>query len=129
MKVKIFTTQAPAPIGPYNQGIVASGDFLFISGQLPMDTNGQIIGTDIATQTEQALRNVGYILAEAGYTWADLVKTTVYLKDMNDFAGMNAVYQNYVLPEFPARAAFQVGKLPLDVLVEIEGIAVRDPQA
>ncbi len=126
MKVKIFTDKAPAPIGPYNQGIAASGKFLFISGQLPMDTKGQIIGSNITEQTEQALKNVGYILEEAGYTWADLVKTTVYLKDMGDFAGMNAVYQNFVKEEFPARAAFQVAKLPLDVMVEIEGVAVKD---
>ena len=125
MRRKIWTQAAPNPIGPYSQGIAGTGEFLFVSGQLPMDTNGNIIGTDITDQTTQALKNVGFILTEGGFTWADVVKCTVYMKDLNDFAGMNAVYQNYVVPDYPARVAFQVAKLPLDVLVEIDAIAVR----
>lgn len=125
MKNKILSPKAPAPIGPYNQGIVASGTFAYVSGQLPL-ADGKLVGTEITAQTRQSLTNVGYILNEAGYTWADVVKTTVYLKDMNDFAAMNTVYAEiFDGTTFPARVAFQVGKLPMDALVEIEAIAVK----
>ena len=126
MKVKILTDKAPAPIGPYNQGMIAKGTFAFISGQLPLD-GSTLAGTTIAEQTAQSLKNVKAILEEGGFTMADVVKTTVYLKDMGDFAGMNEVYAQYFAgTEFPARVAFQAAKLPMDVLVEIEAIAVKD---
>lgn len=125
MKRRILSPNAPAPIGPYNQGIEASGTFAYVSGQLPL-SNGQLVGTEITAQTRQSLKNVGYILEEAGYTWDDVVKTTVYLKDMSDFAAMNTVYAEFFGgTTFPARVAFQVGKLPMDALVEIEAIAVK----
>lgn len=126
MKRKILNSQAPAPIGPYNQGIQAQGTFAYVSGQLPL-CDGKLAGNDISSQTEQSLKNVGYILNEAGYTWKDVVKTTVYLKDMGDFAAMNAVYAKvFEGTIFPARVCFQVGKLPMDALVEIEAIAVKE---
>ena len=126
MKVKILTNNAPAPIGPYNQGMIAKGTFAIISGQLPLD-GSTLAGTTIAEQTAQSLKNVKAILEAGGFTMADVVKTSVYLKDLNDFAGMNEVYaQFFEGTEFPARVAFQVAKLPMDVLVEIEAIAVKD---
>ncbi len=126
MKIKVHTDKAPAAIGPYNQAIMASGKFIYVSGQLPLE-DGKLVGTEITAQTEKALQNLGAILNEAGYTFGDVVKTTVYLKNMDDFAGMNGVYAKYFDgTEFPARAAFQVGKLPMDAMVEIEAVAVKD---
>ena len=126
MKRKIITQSAPPPIGPYNQGIVAKGTFAFISGQLPLE-GSKLVGDTIGEQTAQSLKNIKAILEEGGFTMADVVKTSVYLKDLNDFAGMNDVYaQFFEGTEYPARVAFQVAKLPMDVLVEIEAIAVKD---
>lgn len=126
MKKKIITQSAPPPIGPYNQGIVAKGTFAFISGQLPLE-GSKLVGDTIGEQTAQSLKNIKAILEEGGFTMADVVKTSVYLKDLNDFAGMNDVYaQFFEGTEYPARVAFQVAKLPMDVLVEIEAIAVKD---
>lgn len=126
MKTRVHTDKAPAAIGPYNQAIMASGKFIFISGQLPL-ADGKLVGDEITAQTEQSLKNLGAILNEAGYTFADVVKTTVYLKNMDDFAGMNGVYAKFFDgTEFPARAAYQVGKLPMDAMVEIEAIAVKE---
>lgn len=126
MKKKIITQSAPPPIGPYNQGIVAKGTFAFISGQLPLE-GSKLVGDTIGEQTAQSLKNIKAILEEGGFTMADVVKTSVYLKDLNDFAGMNEVYaQFFEGTEYPARVAFQVAKLPMDVLVEIEAIAVKD---
>ena len=126
MKTRVLSAQAPAPIGPYNQGIIASGTFVYVSGQLPL-SNGAIVGTNITDQTEQSLKNIGYILTEAGFSFGDVVKTTVYLSDMDDFADMNVVYAAFFAGTvFPARVAFQVGRLPMDALVEIEAIAVKD---
>ncbi len=125
MKETVFTENAPAPIGPYSQGMLASGQFIFVSGQLPV-ANGVIVGSTISEQAVQSLKNVEAILTAGGYTWDNVVKTTVYLKNMDDFAAMNAEYSKIVTgPNYPARVAFQVGKLPLDVLVEIEAIAVK----
>ena len=125
MKKVINTPKAPAAIGPYSQAIEASGT-LYVSGQIPINpTVGKIEGVDISSQTEQVFENISAILEEAGYSFGDVVKSTVYLSDMADFAGMNDVYKKYYLTECPARAAFAVKALPLGSLVEIETIAVK----
>ncbi|MBD2257038.1 RidA family protein [Pseudanabaena sp. FACHB-2040] len=123
----IQTDKAPAPVGPYNQAIAASGQLLFVAGQIPLDpVSGQIVGEgDIAAQTEQAIANLSAILEAGGTTLNSVVKTSVFLKDMNDFAAMNAVYaQHFGDESAPARACVEVARLPKDVLVEIECIAV-----
>ena len=125
MKQVIHTSNAPAAIGPYSQAIRAGG-MVFVSGQIPVDpATGEFAGADIVTQTRQSLTNVKAILAEAGLGLENVVKTTVLLKDMNDFAAMNGVYSEFFIENCPARAAFQVAKLPKDALVEIEAIAVE----
>ena len=125
MKKVINTPKAPAAIGPYSQAIEAN-ETLYISGQIPINPAvGKIEGLDITSQTEQVFENISAILEEAGYTFGDVVKSTVYLSDMADFAGMNDVYKKFYLNEFPARAAFAVKALPLGSLVEIETIAVK----
>ena len=119
---KISTDKAPAAIGPYSQGIVA-GDFLFASGQIPLDPeSGAIVGTTIAEQAERAIRNVGAILAEAGADYTKVVKTSCYLAEMADFAAFNSVYEKY-FTEKPARSCVAVKQLPKDVLCEVEVIA------
>jgi len=124
MKEVVFSKEAPAPIGPYSQAIKAEGKFLFISGQIPFTAEGNLAGDDIKTQTHQAIKNIIAILKEAGLTVNNVVKTTVLLKDMNDFTVMNEIYNEYFGESKPARAAFQVARLPKDVLIEIEAIAV-----
>lgn len=123
----IRTDQAPAPVGPYNQAIAASGRLLFVAGQIPLDpNNNEIVGAgDVAKQTEQVIANIKAILEAGGSSLEDVVKTTVFLADMNDFAAMNAVYAQYFEEaSAPARACVQVSRLPKDVLVEIDCIAV-----
>lgn len=123
----IHTAQAPAPVGPYNQAIAASGQMIFVAGQIALDpSTGEIVGTgDVAKQTEQVMANLEAILTAAGAQWSDVVKTTVFLADMNDFATMNAVYARYFdEATAPARATVQVSRLPKDVRVEIDCIAV-----
>jgi len=125
MKRIINTTNAPAAIGPYSQAVEANGT-LYISGQLPINPAiGKIEATEITSQTEQAFTNINAILNEAGYTFADVVKSTVFLSDIADFAGMNEVYKKYYQTECPARSAFAVKALPLGALVEIETIAAK----
>lgn len=125
MKRIINTTNAPAAIGPYSQAVEANGT-LYISGQLPVNPLvGKIEATDIATQAEQVFANINAILTEAGYTFSDVVKSTVFLSDISNFAGMNEVYKKYFQSECPARSAFAVKDLPLGALVEIETIAVK----
>jgi 2-iminobutanoate/2-iminopropanoate deaminase len=125
MKRIINTTNAPAAIGPYSQAVEAKGT-LYISGQLPINPSvGKIEATEITTQTEQVFANINAILTEAGYTFADVVKSTVFLSDISNFAGMNEVYKKYYQSECPARSAFSVKDLPLGALVEIETIAVK----
>lgn len=125
MKRIINTTNAPAAIGPYSQAVEANG-LLFISGQLPINPAvGKIEVTDIAAQTEQVFANISAILAEAGYTFSDVAKSTVFLSDIANFAGMNEVYKKYYQSECPARSAFAVKDLPLGALVEIETIAAK----
>lgn len=123
MKHVINTNKAPGAIGPYSQAIKANG-FLFVSGQLPViPANGQFAEGGIAGQTKQSLENIKAILAQAGGSLDDVVKTTVFVKDMNDFTAMNQVYGEYFNKECPARACFEVARLPKDALVEIEVIA------
>ena len=125
MNKPIHTPKAPAAIGPYSQAVQA-GNMLFVSGQIPIDpATGEFAGSDITTQTRQSLTNVKNILEEAGYTTADVVKTTVLLANMGDFAAMNAVYAEFFTAPCPARAAFAVKDLPKGALVEIEAIAVK----
>lgn len=123
MKTQITSPKAPAAIGPYSQAIAANG-FLFISGQLPIDpATGNFAEGGIRELTRQSLENVKSILAEAGLTLADVVKTTVFLADMSDFAAMNEVYAEYFTAPDPARSAVAVKTLPKGGLVEIEVIA------
>ena len=125
MKKIINTTNAPAAIGPYSQAIEANGT-LYISGQLPINPAvGKIEALEITLQTEQVFANILAILTEAGYTFVDVVKSTVFLSDICNFAGMNEVYKKYYQTECPARSAFAVKDLPLGALVEIETIAVK----
>lgn len=125
MKTIIRTEKAPAPIGPYNQGIAVKGELLFTAGQIALDpATGQMVGTTIAEQTEQVCKNLKAILAAGSTDFARVVKTTVFLKDMNDFAAMNEVYTKYFSEASPARSAVQVARLPKDALVEIEVIAL-----
>lgn len=122
----IRTTQAPAPVGPYNQAISSSGEMLFVAGQIPLDPqSGNIVGEgDIAAQTKQVMTNMEAILTEAGATWDNVVKTSVFLTDLANFGAMNQVYAQYFAEETaPARACVEVSRLPKDVLVEIECIA------
>lgn len=122
----IRTDNAPAPVGPYNQAIAASGSMLFVAGQIPLDpSSNTIVGEDVAEQTTQVMANLKAILEAAGATFQDVVKTSVFLANMNDFAAMNAVYAQYFDEAIaPARACVEVARLPKDVLVEIECIAV-----
>ena len=125
MKRIISSPEAPAAIGPYSQAVEANGT-VYVSGQLPIDVKtGKFVDGGIKEQTEQALLNIGSILKAAGYSYADVVKTTVLLSDMNNFKEMNEVYAKYFTSECPARAAFQVVKLPLGAMVEIECVAVK----
>ena len=124
-KTVVRTEAAPAPFqgAPYNQAIVA-GDLVFVAGQLGLKPGDTAVEGDIATQTEQALRNLAAILAAAGSSLDDLVKTSVFLQDLGDFAAMNEVYARHVGDRPPARSTFQVAKLPSGALVEIEAVAV-----
>ena len=125
MNQTIHTDNAPAAIGPYSQA-VKTGNLVFVSGQLPIDpATGAFAGQDIASQTRQSLKNVSAILEAAGYTCADVVKSTVLLADIADFAAMNVVYAEFFRENCPARAAFAVKDLPKGALVEIEVVAGR----
>ena len=124
MKEKIESMKAPAAIGPYSQA-VNNGGLVFVSGQLPIDSEtGEVVSDDVSDQTRQSLENIKSILAEVGYGMDRILKTTVYLQDMNDFSAMNQVYETYFTAPYPARAAFQVAKLPKGAKVEIEAVAM-----
>lgn len=121
----VHTNSAPAAIGPYSQAIRA-GNTLYVSGQIPIDpATGSFAGEDIVSQTRQCLTNIRTILAEAGYTMADVVKTTVLMTDLAEFTTMNQVYAEFFQTPYPARAAFQVAALPRNAKVEIECVAVK----
>ena len=123
MKEVINTTKAPAAIGPYSQAIKV-GNLVYISGQIPIDpTTGAFVEGGIKEQTRQSLANIKAILAEAGLNMSNVVKTTVFLADMNDFADMNAVYAEFFTEPYPARSAVAVKTLPKGALVEIEVVA------
>ena len=125
MNTAISTEKAPAAIGPYSQAIQAEGKTIYVSGQLPVDpATGAFAGEDIQSQTRQSLEIIKAILATAGADMSSVVKTTVLLKNIADFGAMNEIYAQYFQQPFPARAAFQVGALPKDALVEIECVAV-----
>ncbi len=124
MKKIISTDKAPGAVGPYSQAVLAGGT-LYVSGQLPIDPATGAMPASAAEQTRQSLENTGAILAAAGYTFADVVKSTVLLADMADFGAMNEVYAKYYTVDMPARVCYQVAKLPKDALVEIETIAVK----
>lgn len=124
MKQEVKTEQAPKAIGPYSQGIMANG-FVFASGQIPLDpSTGELNTGTIEEQTRLVLRNLGAVLEAAGSSYDRVVKCTVFLADMNDFSRMNQVYAEFFKAPFPARAAVQVARLPRDVKVEIEAIAI-----
>jgi 2-iminobutanoate/2-iminopropanoate deaminase len=121
--VKIETTDAPAAIGPYSQGVRA-GDYVFFSGQIPLDpATGEVVGGGIAAQTERVMTSMAAVLAAAGLGFQQVVKTTIYLTDLNDFAIVNGIYGRHFSGTFPARATVQVAALPKGVEVEIEWIA------
>ena len=125
MNKSIHTPYAPAAIGPYSQD-VDTGSLVFVSGQLPIDpATGEFAGADIAAQTRQSLSNIKAILEANGMTMANVVKTTVLLEDISEFAAMNAVYAEFFSEPYPARAAYQVAALPKAAKIEIEAIAAK----
>lgn len=124
MKKVICSEKVPGAIGPYSQAVEVNG-MVFVSGQLPINVKTGEMPGDIELQTQQSLENMKHILAEAGMTMENIVKTTVFLQDMSLFANMNSVYAGYFEGSFPARSAVAVKALPKDALVEIECIAVR----
>jgi 2-iminobutanoate/2-iminopropanoate deaminase len=122
---KIFTKNAPAPIGPYSQAISIDSKLLYTAGQIPMDpASGKIIEGDIKAQTRQVLKNLEAVLIAGGASLNTVVKTTVFLKDMNEFSAMNEVYGEFFSGSSPARSAVEVARLPRDVRIEIEAVAV-----
>jgi 2-iminobutanoate/2-iminopropanoate deaminase len=121
----VHTTNAPAAIGPYSQGVLAEGKLLFTAGQVGIDpASGQIVQGDVKAQTRQVMHNLRAILEAAGTSFAHVVKTTVFLKSMGDFAAMNEVYAEFFPPSPPARSTVEVARLPRDVSVEIEVVAL-----
>jgi 2-iminobutanoate/2-iminopropanoate deaminase len=118
----IATSAAPAAIGPYAQAIVADG-WVFTSGQIPLTASGQLAGNDIESQTEQVFDNLSAVLTAAGASLGQVIKSTVFVQDLNDFAQLNAVYERRFGSHKPARSTVQVARLPRDVLVEIEVVA------
>jgi 2-iminobutanoate/2-iminopropanoate deaminase len=125
MKSHIHTNDAPQPIGPYSQGMAAQGTFLFLSGQIPLKTDGSMVEGGIKEQTHQVIQNIKAVLAAENSDLKNVVKCTVFLKDMNDFAAMNEVFSEYFGDIRPARSTIEVARLPKDVAVEIEVIGLR----
>jgi 2-iminobutanoate/2-iminopropanoate deaminase len=128
MKQTILTSDAPAPIGPYSQGISAQGRMYFFSGQIALTAGGELINGDVRAQTHQVCANIKALLHSQGLDFSNVVKTTVFLKDMNEFAAMNEVYAEYFGASSPARSTVEVARLPKDVRVEIEVIAMGPQQ-
>ncbi|WP_169754447.1 RidA family protein [Campylobacter curvus] len=124
MKKAISTTNAPKAIGPYSQAILANG-FLFVSGQLGVSPGGEFTGSNVEAQAEQSMQNIKNILAEAGLGFENVVKTTIFLADMNDFAKVNEIYAKHFSEPFPARSTVAIKTLPKNALVEIEVVAVK----
>ena len=126
MKKIIHTEGAPQPIGPYSQAVEASGTMLFLSGNIALTPEGNLLGqAGVVEQTRQVMENIKAVLEAAGYTFDHVVKTTVFLKDLNYFDPMNVVYEEYFGSSKPARSTVEVSRLPKDVKVEIELVAVR----
>ena len=125
MKTVINTTNAPAPIGPYSQAIAAGG-FVFISGQIPTNpSTGEVVSGDVKAETKQVMENIKAVLTEAGLDFGNVIKTSIFLTDMQSFAHANEVYGAYFTEQFPARETVQVAALPKNVNVEISVIAVK----
>jgi len=120
----VSTNQAPAAIGPYSQAVIA-GPMIFTSGQIPLTPDGQLVQGGIEEQAHQVFRNLGAVLDSAGATFANVVKATVFIKDMNQFSTVNEIYASYFQDHKPARSTVEVARLPRDVLVEIELIAMK----
>ncbi len=125
MKEPLIPSGAPTPIGPYSPIVRASGEWYFFSGQIALGENGTIVGNTVAEQTEQICRTITQMLAAVGLTIDNVVKTTVFLRSMDAFAEMNAVYERYFGSSKPARSTIEVSRLPKDALIEIELIAVE----
>jgi len=121
----IYTENAPKPVGPYNQAILI-GNTLYVSGQIPIDpSSNHLIDSDISLATKQVMENIGAILLEAGMDFNDIVKCTIFVRDMTKFKDVNAVYFNYFPSDFPARETVEVSALPMNAMVEISAIAVK----
>lgn len=125
MKQQISSAKAPKALGPYSAGI-ATEELVFLSGQLGADTKGNLVSEDVVGQAKKAFENIGVLLEVSGLTYDDIVKTTVFLSDMNDFAKVNEEYAKYFNKPFPARSCFEVAKLPKNAKVEIECIAIKN---
>lgn len=123
MNKRINSKNAPAPVGPYSHAVVAQGKHIYVSEQIPLTIDGELAGSDIETQTRQALKNVHAILVDAGATLADVVKVNVYMKDLSDFPKMNAVYDEFFKDVKPARSAFEVNRIPKDALIGVDAVA------
>ncbi|WP_047982077.1 RidA family protein [Ornithinibacillus contaminans] len=124
MVKEIYTDKAPAAIGPYSQAIEA-GDFLFVSGQIGINPQDGEIASGIEAQTKQVMQNLNHILTEAGVSFSQVSKFTIYLASMNDFAKVNEIYGSYLQKPYPARATVEVSRLPKDVLVEIDAVVYK----
>jgi 2-iminobutanoate/2-iminopropanoate deaminase len=122
MITAVSSSEAPKAVGPYSQAVRAGG-LLFMAGQIPLDPNGNLVEGDVVVQARRVLENIGAILKAAQLTYGDVVRTTVFLSDLNDMAAMNQVYATYFAEPYPARATVQVARLPRDVRIEVEVIA------
>lgn len=120
-----MSPDAPAPIGPYSHAVLVNG-FLFVSGQVGKKANGEMVLSDIKAETGQVMSNIGSILKEAGLDYSHIVKTTIFLTDMNNFSAVNEVYGSFFRSDYPARETVQVSKLPLNVNVEVSVVAVKE---
>lgn len=126
MKQTIYTENAPKPIGPYSQAVMAEGKLMFISGQIGLKPDGTFAGDDIATQTRQAIENLKAISESVGANLNSIIKTSIYLKNIEDFNKVNEIYSEYFSTGKPARATYEVNRLPKDALIEIEAVLVLE---
>ena len=118
MRHTIYSKEAPEPIGPYTQA-VQYGNTIFLSGQIGIDRTGEFVSEDVVEQTKQAMKNIGFVIEEAGLSYDNIIKTSIFLKDMNDFPKVNDAYASYFQDQFPARETVEVSRLPKDAKVEI----------
>jgi 2-iminobutanoate/2-iminopropanoate deaminase len=124
MKKSISISGAPKPLGPYSPAVLVN-NMLFVSGQLPLDTTGELVKADVGTLTKIVMENIGKLLAEAGMDYSNIVKTSIFLSDLGDFAAVNEAYGSFFTSDFPARETVQVARLPKDSKVEISVIAAH----